>query len=364
MGRQMPSALLCERTAEQDLNALRQYASTYRGKDWGSRVQHATIASEHLERLFLSYTRFFEKPRWLLQARLHGISRFLHDLYDSNAEPFRYISELRDYERFGACPYCGLPKNITVDHYLPRKRTAFPHLSFLSLNLVPACSDCQGTKGSFFPYKPATPAKARNTLRRLLICEKENARIKKARRSNAPPAPTLRVFKATPMRPNKAVGVLETRRIIHPYLDDFLHHGVFDVGLAWSGDRPEIGGFLWKRHLTVAQRALVLFHVGKMKVKDRSRGIVRRMYKALEKALAGKNLNREEVVDQLKFKLNTVQEETGLANSIEAKYLEALLGDATAINRLVAASAASKPQKLMHVSTASRRAAPRRHKGL
>jgi 5-methylcytosine-specific restriction endonuclease McrA len=356
----MPSALLCKRTAEQDLDALRQYARTYRGKDWEARVQHATTSSKHLERLFLNYTLLFEKPRWLLQARLHGIASFLHDLYDSKAEPFRYIAELRDYERFGACPYCGLPKNITVDHYLPRKHKAFPHLSFLSLNLVPACSDCQGSKGSFFPDKPATPAKARRSMGRLRLCEKEKTSIKKARRAKAPPVPTLRVFKATPLRPKKAVGVLETRRIIHPYLDEFLHYGVFDVGLTWSGGRPEIGRFLWKRHLTDAQRALVLFHMGKMKVKDRSRGIVRRLHKAFEKALAGKSLNRAEVVDRLKFKLNIVQEETGLTNAIEAKYLEALLGDSAAINRLVAASAIPKSQPLTHVSTAARRAAPRR----
>lgn len=356
----MPSALLCERTAEQDLDALRKYASTYRGKDWEARAQHATTASKHLERLFLNYARLFEKPRWLLQTRLRGIASFLHDLYDSKAEPFRYIAELRDYERYGACPYCGLPKNITVDHYLPRKHKAFPHLSFLSLNLVPACSDCQGSKGSFYPYRPATPAKAGRSMGRLRLCEMEKANIKKARRAKAPPAPTLRVFEATPLRPNKAVGVLETRRIIHPYLDEFLHDCVFDVDLVWSGGRPEIGRFLWKRHLTDAQRALVLFHVGKMMVKDRSRGILRRLHKAFEKTLAGKSLNREEVVERLKFKLDTVHEETGLANSIEAKYLEALLRDQAAINRLVAASAAPKSQPLTHVSTAARRAVPHR----
>lgn len=356
----MPSALLCERTAEQDLDALRQYASTYKGKDWEARVQHATTASKHLERIFLSYAHLFEKPRWLLQARLHGIASFLHDLYDSKAEPFRYIAELRDYERLGACPYCGLSKNITVDHYLPRKHKAFPHLSFLSLNLVPACSDCQGSKGSFYPLKRGTPAKARRSLVRLGLYEKEKAGIKKARRAKAPSPPALRVFQATPLRPNKAVRVLETRRIIHPYLDEFLHDGVFDVSLAWSGGRPEIGRFLWKRHLTDAQRALVLFHVGKMKVKDRSRGIVRRLHKAFEKAIAGKSLNRNEVLDRLKFKLDTVNEETGLANSIEAKYLEALLGDPAAINRLVAASSVPKPQPLTHVSTAARRALPHR----
>lgn len=354
----MPSALLCKRTAEQDLDALRQYARTYRGKDWKVRVLHATIASKHLERFFLNYARLFEKPRWLLQARLRNrdIASFLHNLYDSGSEPFRYIAELRDYERFGACPYCGLRKNITVDHYLPRNHKAFPHLSFLSLNLIPACSDCQGSKGSYFPYKLTTPAKARRSIERLRLCEKEKAQIHRSRRAKAPPASTLRVFKVT----SSPIDVLETRRIIHPYLDDFLHDSVFDVGLAWHGGRPEIGGFLWKPHLTVAQRALVLIHLGKMKVKDRSRGIVRRLHMAFEKALIGKSMSREEVIKQLKFQLDTLKEQTGLSNSIEVKYLEALLRDPAAIDRLVTVSAVPKPQPLTRVSTAARGAVPHR----
>lgn len=218
-------------------------------------------------------------------------------------------------------------------------------------------------KGSFYPLKRGTPEKARRSLVRLGLCEKEQAGIKKARRVKAPPPHALRVFQANSLRPNKVARVLETRRIIHPYLDEFLQDGVFDVGLAWSGGRPEIGRFIWKRHLTNAQRALMLFHVGKMKVKDQSRGIVRRLHKAFEKAIAGKTLSRNEVVDRLKFKLDTAIEETGLANSIEAKYLEAMLADPAAINRLVAASSVPKPQPLTHVSTAARRAMPHRRQG-
>jgi hypothetical protein len=358
----MPSAITCERTAEEDLEALRLYASTYRGRDWRSHVQQAATASVHLERLFLNYRHLFEKPRWLLRAQLRGIAGFLYGLYDSTSAPFRYIEELFDYEWFSGCPYCGLPKNITVDHYLPRKLQAFPHLSFLSLNLVPACSDCQGSKGSFYPDKPASPVKASRRMQRLQRCKNEKARIEKAQRAKSPPAPSLRSFKATPLRPEKVIGVQETRRIIHPYFDEFLNKGVFDVALAWSGGKPEIGRILWKRHLTDAQRALVAFHMGKLKVKDRSRGILRSKYRAFVKTLAGKSLSKAEVVAQLKFRLDTVPEETRLANSIEAKYLEALLRDPAAIDRLVAASAVPKPQPLKHVSTAARKAVPHRRR--
>lgn len=358
----MPSAIPCGRTAQEDLDALSLYASTYRGKDWRSRVHEAETASMHLEPLFLNYPHLFEKPRWLLRARLRPIADFLHDLYDSKAAPFRYIGELRDYERFPACPYCGLPKNITVDHYLPRKHQAFPHLSFLSLNLVPACSDCQGAKGSFYPDKLATPAKASRSMLRQQRCKNEKVRIEKARRAKASPAPSVRGFEATPLRPDKVVGVHETRRIIHPYLDEFLNKSVFDVALAWSGGMPEIGRILWKRHLTGAQRALVTFHMGKLQVKDRSRGILRNKYRAFVKALVGKSLSYADVVERLKFRLDTVPEETRLANSIEAKYLEAMLRDRAAIEQLVAVSAAPKPQPLNHVSTAARRAVPHRRR--
>lgn len=353
----MPSAIPCERTVEEDLDALRLYAKTYRGKDWRSRVQQAETASTHLERLFPNYRHLFKKPRWLLQARLQGIAGFLHDLYESKTAPFRYIAELRDYERFPACPYCGLPKNITVDHYLPRRHRDFPHLSFLSLNLVPSCSDCQGAKGSFYPAKPASPVKGSRSMLLLQRCKNEKARIEKARRAKAPPAPSLRGFKATELRSDNVVGVQETRRIIHPYLDEFLNKGIFDVALAWSGGKPEIGRILWKRHLTDAQRALVVFHMGKLKVKDRSRGFLRNKYRALMKAVAGKGLSHAEVVERLKFRLDTVPEDTRLANSMEAKYLEALLRDPAAISQLVAASAVPKLKSLNHISTAARKAA-------
>lgn len=356
----MPSSLPCKRTAEEDLDALRLYASTYRGKDWRLRVQHATTASERLGQIFLNYQHLFEKPRWLLQARLRGIADFLHDLYDSTAAPFRYIDELRDYEMFGACPYCGLPKNITLDHYLPRSRKAFPHLSFLSLNLVPACSDCQGSKGSFYPDKPASPLKAHRVMQRLQRCNEEKDRIHKSRRAKAPPAPSPRGFKATLRRPDRIARVHETRRIAHPYLDEFLKKAAFDIALAWSDGLPEIDRIMWRRHLTDAQRALVAFHMGKLKVKDRSRSILRRKHRAFSKALVGRGLSHAAVVSELEFRLTTVQEETRLANSIEAKYLEAVLRDPGAIDRLVASSAAPKPQPLDRISTATRKTVPHR----
>ncbi|SOZ22478.1 hypothetical protein CBM2609_U20003 [Cupriavidus taiwanensis] len=351
----MPSAIPYLRTVEDDLDALGLYARTYKGKDWRERVKKASSAYKGLKQPFLNYGKLFQTPRRLFPAKLRGLASFLHDLYESKAEPFRYIEAMRNPERVGACPYCGLSKNITVDHYLPRTHRAFPHLSFLSLNLGPSCSDCQGSKSSFYPRKPAsdlTPAMARRHKLRLKLCSEKHAAIRKARRSIAQPAPSLRLRGPTPLRPRTVSRILETRRFIHPYLDRFLRRCVFDVDLAWASGRPEIARFLWKPHLTSAQRALVAFHLEKMKVKDRARGIIRRRYRAFAKVIAGKNLNEGEIVSRLQLRLASVKEETGIANSIEAKYLEALLRDPTAIAELVTASSIPKPHPLMLVETA------------
>lgn len=351
----MPSAIPYLRTVEDDLDALGLYARTYRGKGWRERVRNASSAYKGLKQPFLNYGKLFQTPRRLFPAKLRGLASFLHDLYESDAEPFRYIEALRDPEKIGACPYCGLSKNITVDHYLPRTHRAFPHLSFLSLNLVPSCSDCQGSKGSFYARKPAcdlTPAKGRRHKLRLRLCSEKQANIKRGRRSKAQAAPSLRLRGPTPLRPRAVGRMQETRRFIHPYLDRFLRQSVFDVELAWVQERPEIARFVWKPSLSSAQRALVAFHLAKMKVKDRARGIIQRRYRAFVKVLAGKSLDEREIVSHLQFRLASVKEETGIANSIEAKCLEALLRDVTAIAKLVKASSIPKPRPLMLVATA------------
>lgn len=38
------------------------------------------------------------------------------------------------------CPYCGIGRVSTLDHYLPKSK--FPRLSVLVANLVPSCRDC------------------------------------------------------------------------------------------------------------------------------------------------------------------------------------------------------------------------------
>jgi hypothetical protein len=47
------------------------------------------------------------------------------------------------------CPFCGIGTVSTLDHYLPKSQ--YPILSVTPNNLVPACKDCQGNKGEFYP---------------------------------------------------------------------------------------------------------------------------------------------------------------------------------------------------------------------
>jgi len=50
------------------------------------------------------------------------------------------------------CPLCGHGIVKTLDHYLPKR--VFPVLCVDPLNLVPACSDCNHTKGDLVPSSP------------------------------------------------------------------------------------------------------------------------------------------------------------------------------------------------------------------
>lgn len=45
----------------------------------------------------------------------------------------------------GQCPFCGVRLVATLDHFLPKN--LFPALTVSPLNLVPACRDCNSSKG-------------------------------------------------------------------------------------------------------------------------------------------------------------------------------------------------------------------------
>jgi 5-methylcytosine-specific restriction endonuclease McrA len=46
----------------------------------------------------------------------------------------------------GKCPYCGITRPGTYDHYMPEDK--YPEFAVHGLNLIPCCSDCNSSKGA------------------------------------------------------------------------------------------------------------------------------------------------------------------------------------------------------------------------
>lgn len=59
-----------------------------------------------------------------------------------------FISFIRNRMSPGVCPTCGAASSATVDHVYPKG--PWPVFSFLSLNLVPACDQCNRKKNDNF----------------------------------------------------------------------------------------------------------------------------------------------------------------------------------------------------------------------
>lgn len=75
----------------------------------------------------------------------------LVDLYTSqmagNAGPGRkYYDQILMLAPLGICPFCGFGHASTLDHFLSKSR--FPAFSVLTLNLIPACKDCNTGKAA------------------------------------------------------------------------------------------------------------------------------------------------------------------------------------------------------------------------
>lgn len=72
---------------------------------------------------------------------------------------FSFIKERNDTPGTTCCPYCGRGGTGTIDHYLPQ--SSFPLYAIFSMNLVPACSECQAIKNdrilSFDRGRPIHP---------------------------------------------------------------------------------------------------------------------------------------------------------------------------------------------------------------
>ena len=56
----------------------------------------------------------------------------------------KYYEKLKLLPRWGKCPFCGVGRVSTLDHYLPK--TEYPTYAVTPYNLVASCSDCNKKK--------------------------------------------------------------------------------------------------------------------------------------------------------------------------------------------------------------------------
>ncbi len=75
-----------------------------------------------------------------------GLRRDLLKLWNGRST---HLSELKirllKHHGDHRCPFCGLDRASSFDHYLPKSR--YPEFSVAAANLIPACRECNGLKG-------------------------------------------------------------------------------------------------------------------------------------------------------------------------------------------------------------------------
>ncbi len=61
----------------------------------------------------------------------------------------KYYDKIKAIPLYGKCPFCGVGRVSTLDHYLPK--TKFPTYAVTPVNLVASCADCNKNKTSDVP---------------------------------------------------------------------------------------------------------------------------------------------------------------------------------------------------------------------
>lgn len=186
------------------------------------------------------YAAHFRKPyrAWQFAQSLPAetVER-MRKLYRSNLPVVELIKDrLSQRQGLNNCPYCGLPKNVTADHYLPKEH--FPQYAVLSRNLVPSCSDCQSPAGKhhWFPgfVSDESPPKRR-----------------------------------------------PSDRLLHPYFDRFLRRRVLRIDFQPAEVLTEHTIVVIAKN--PVQRRLVEFHVGKLKISAKATTTIRQYWTGLLK---------------------------------------------------------------------------------
>jgi hypothetical protein len=115
----------------------------------GQRKLHLLGSHSMVDRRYIEYSRLediidmteIDIPDDVKESLIHcyevkttTIQNLIKDTYSNLYNKF---SEL--------CPYCGIGRHSTIDHYLPKK--IFPEFSIYSRNLIPTCNICNQKKG-------------------------------------------------------------------------------------------------------------------------------------------------------------------------------------------------------------------------
>lgn len=76
--------------------------------------------------------------------------QILHSCYNRNKNGYlegqivATIIDIQSVQHKNKCPYCGIDRPRTIDHYLPK--SDFPEFSVFPFNLIPCCQYCNGKK--------------------------------------------------------------------------------------------------------------------------------------------------------------------------------------------------------------------------
>jgi hypothetical protein len=81
-------------------------------------------------------------------VQLTAVKAELHSCFNGKTKSLKYIfTKIADCQTKGFlkwCPYCGLTKPNSYDHYLPKE--SFPEFSVMPLNLIECCTTCNSSK--------------------------------------------------------------------------------------------------------------------------------------------------------------------------------------------------------------------------
>lgn len=316
----MPTFIKRNRCASDDLAAISTFINE-KQNNWEILSQQLI----NLRSMFDVYMQAVENPNKYKSWRNYNktAAKAFYSLYNSKANCLSYIDDFRRVatEKLGCCPYCGLPSNITLDHYLPRNIKSFPEFSILSANLIPACSTCQSKKSDFYAIHKKNKLLTRGARFKANIRD-----IKNTKRSTRPAV----------KHPKKVLrNGAPAYRLLHPYIDSFLLDPVLSV---WPSDKPNTFNVQASARLHRTDRELLNFHLSKLKISERSNSVIIRWRNAIIRDLASIpiNLERQSIMPELPRLLKSALERSALApNAIEAAYIKSLINNPATLDDLI-----------------------------